>query len=122
MEGKDAGPLSSAQPLAHLAAHPQLHAVHGYHHVAHCRMTAPPVPVEVEAVSREAALAQIREALTARRRAGTEIVQITIENGSAALQTAWPRHAGAFPDDEAYRSMLADVERQRREFDEDTEA
>jgi hypothetical protein len=78
--------------------------------------------VEVEAVSREAALAQIREALTARRRAGTEIVQITIENGSAALQTAWPRHAGTFPDDEAYRSMLAEVERQRRELNEDAEA
>jgi hypothetical protein len=78
--------------------------------------------VEVEAVSREAALAQIREALTARRRAGTEIVQITIENGSAALQTAWPHHAGTFPDDDAYRSMLAEVERQRRELDEDTEA
>lgn len=78
--------------------------------------------VEVEAVSREAALAQIREALTARRRAGTEIVQITIENGSAARQTAWPHHAGAFPDDETYRTMLADVERQRRELDEDSAA
>ncbi|WP_129674266.1 hypothetical protein [Candidatus Chloroploca sp. Khr17] len=78
--------------------------------------------VEVEAVSREAALAQIREALTARRRAGSEIVQITIDNGSAALQAAWPHHAGAFPDDEAYRSMLAEVERQRRELNEDAEA
>lgn len=78
--------------------------------------------VEVEAASREGALAQIREALTARRRAGSEIVQITIENGSAALQTAWPRHAGAFPDDEAYHTMLADVERQRRELDEDSAA
>jgi len=78
--------------------------------------------VEVEAVSREAALAQIREALTARRRAGSEIVQITIENGSAALQTAWPRHAGAFPDDEVYRTMLADIERQRRELDKDSAA
>jgi hypothetical protein len=78
--------------------------------------------VEVEAASREAALAQIREALTARRQAGAEIVQITIENGSAALQTTWPRHAGAFPDDHAYRSMLADVERHRRELDEDSVA
>lgn len=78
--------------------------------------------VEVEAVSREAALARIREALTARRRAGSEIVQITIENGSAAVQTAWPRHAGAFPDDAAYRTMLADIERQRRELDEDSAA
>ena len=78
--------------------------------------------VEVEAVSCEAALAQIREVLTARRRADTEIVQITIESGNAALQTAWPRHAGTFPDDDAYRSMLAEGERQRRELDEDTEA
>jgi len=78
--------------------------------------------VEVEAISREAALAQIQEALTARRRAGAEIVQITIENGSAAPQTAWPRHAGTFPDDDAYRSMLADVARQHRELDEDSEA
>lgn len=78
--------------------------------------------VVVEAVSREAALAQIREALTARRRAGTEIVQISIENGSAALQSIWPRHAGTFPDDEAYHTMLAEVERQRRELDEDAAA
>ena len=78
--------------------------------------------VVVEAVSREAALAQIREALIVRHRAGTEIVQISIENGSAALQSIWPRHAGAFPDDEVYRTMLADVERQRRELDEDSAA
>jgi hypothetical protein len=78
--------------------------------------------VIVEAVSREAALTQIREALVARRRAGAEIVQITIENGNGSLPFAWPRHAGAFPDDEAYRTMLADVERQRRELDEDAAA
>lgn len=76
----------------------------------------------VEAVSREAALAQIREALTARRRAGTEIVQISIVNGSAALQSIWPRHAGTFPDDEVYHTMLAEVARQRRELDEDAAA
>jgi hypothetical protein len=63
--------------------------------------------VEVAAVSREAALAQIREALTARRRAGSEIVQIAIENGSAARQTTWPRHAGTFPDDVyGYRTRM----------------
>jgi len=78
--------------------------------------------VEVEAVSREAALAQVRDALTARRQAGTEIVQITIENDNDALQTAWPRHAGTFSDDDTYCSMLAEVARLRRELDEDTEA
>jgi len=75
--------------------------------------------VIVEAVSREAALAQMREALTARRRAGTEIVQISIEHGSASPQPIWPRHAGTFPDDEAYHTMLAHVEQQRRELDEE---
>jgi hypothetical protein len=73
--------------------------------------------VIVEAGSREAALTQIHAALIARRRAGTEIVQMTIENGSGSQQLPWPRHAGTFPDDEAYRTMLADVERQRQELD-----
>jgi hypothetical protein len=71
--------------------------------------------VIVEAGSREAALAQLRAALLARRRPDTEIVQITIEPGSsAATPTTWPQHAGAFPDDDAYRTMLAEIERQRR--------
>lgn len=77
--------------------------------------------VVIEAASREAALTQIREALVARRRAGAEIVQITIENGVAS-QSTWPRHAGTFPDDEAYHTMLAEIERRRRELDEDAAA
>lgn len=40
--------------------------------------------IEVEAVSHEAALAQIREALTARRRTGSEIVQISLCKQSPA--------------------------------------
>jgi hypothetical protein len=75
--------------------------------------------VIVEAVSREAALAQIRDALAARRRAGSEIVQISIEGDPAAPQPTWPRHAGDFPDDEAYRAMLNEIEQQRRELDTD---
>ena len=78
--------------------------------------------VEVEAASREAALAQVRDALTARRQAGNEIVQITIENDNEAFQTSWPRHAGTFSDDDIYRLMLAEVERLRRELDENTES
>jgi hypothetical protein len=78
--------------------------------------------VEVEAASREAALAQVRDALTARRQAGNEIIQITIENDNEAFQTSWPRHAGTFSDDDIYRLMLAEVERPRRELDEGTES
>lgn len=77
--------------------------------------------VVIEAVSREAALAQIREALAARRRAGAEIVQITID-GADTSQPTWPHHAGNFPDDEAYRTMLAEIEQQRRESDNDPAA
>lgn len=76
--------------------------------------------VIIEAGSREAALIQIREALVARRNAGSEIVQITIEPNDIALP--WPRHAGAFPDDDLYRSMLATIEKQRRELDEESAA
>lgn len=78
--------------------------------------------VMVEAASREAALDQIHAALVARRRTGTEIVQLTIEGGSATLPSGWPRHAGTFADDEAYHIMLADVAHQRRELDQDTAA
>lgn len=76
--------------------------------------------VLVEAGSREAAIAQIREALIARRRAGREIVQIAIEDMDTAAQPTWPRHAGTFPDDEAYRVMLAEIKQQRHEIDKDT--
>jgi hypothetical protein len=77
--------------------------------------------VTVEAASREAALAQIRAALVARRSAGTEIVQITIESSGTPPQPVWPLHAGAFPDDEAYQTMLREVELQRRTRDTDAE-
>jgi hypothetical protein len=70
--------------------------------------------VIVEAASRDSALARIREALIERRRSGAEIIQLSIDDGNAAPQPTWPRHAGDFPDDETYQSMLAEVERQRR--------
>ncbi|MFV9503926.1 MAG: hypothetical protein AB4911_05095 [Oscillochloridaceae bacterium umkhey_bin13] len=76
--------------------------------------------IKVEASSREAALMQIREVLIARRQAGVEIVQITLEPDKTPLPAAWPRHAGAFPDDDAFHTMLAEVERQRRLLDEET--
>jgi hypothetical protein len=66
----------------------------------------------VEAVSRDEALAQMREALLARRRAGIEIVQIAIADDAEPTLPTWPRHAGEFPDDEAYSIMLAEIERQ----------
>jgi hypothetical protein len=73
--------------------------------------------VTVEAVSRDEALARMREALLARQRAGIEIVQITIGDDGEPTLPVWPRHAGEFPDDEAYRVMLAEIERQRSELD-----
>ena len=57
--------------------------------------------------------------LVARRRSGVELVQIDIGDEGQAVGAAWPRHAGAFPDDEAYHEMLAEVERQRRALDQD---
>lgn len=75
--------------------------------------------VIVEAASRDDALSQIRAALAARRRADTEIVQITVDLVSAAGSAAWPRHAGTFPDDEAYQTMLAEIARERRALDAD---
>ena len=78
--------------------------------------------VVIEAVSRDAALEQLRAALVARRRAGVELVQIEIGDADEAVPPDWPRHAGAFPDDEAYREMLAEVERQRRVLDQHTAA
>ncbi|SRR5258706_5417456 len=73
--------------------------------------------ITVEAVSRDEALARVREALLARRRAGIEIVQIAIGDDGEPTLPAWPRHVGEFPDDEAYGVMLAEIERQRSELD-----
>ena len=75
--------------------------------------------VVIEATSRDAAIDQMRAALVARRRSGVELVQIDIGDEAAAVPAAWPRYAGAFPDDQAYRDMLAEVERQRRVLDSD---
>jgi hypothetical protein len=71
----------------------------------------------VEAESRDAALARLRAALRARRQAGVEIVQITLDDETPPAGGAWPTHAGAFPDDEVYREMLAEVEQERRATD-----
>lgn len=68
----------------------------------------------VEAESREAALAGLRAAWQARRRAGVEIVRLVLDDEVPAANLIWPTHAGAFPDDELYREMLAAVERERR--------
>ena len=73
--------------------------------------------VIVEAASRDAALERMRAALLARRRAGVELVQIDIGDQDQTVSTDWPRHAGAFPDDDTYREMLAEVERQRCALD-----
>ncbi len=78
--------------------------------------------VVIEATSRDAALEQMRAALVARRRSGVELVQLHIADEGEAVPAAWPRHAGGFPDDEADREMLAEVERQRRALDQDTAA
>ena len=76
----------------------------------------------IEATSRDAALEQMRAALLARRRSGVELVQIDIGDEGGTGRAAWPRHAGAFPDDEAYREMLAEVEHQRRVLDQNPAA
>jgi hypothetical protein len=73
--------------------------------------------VVIEAASRDVALEQMRAALVARRRSGVELVQIDISDEGETAPTSWPRHAGAFPDDAAYREMLAEVERQRHALD-----
>ena len=70
--------------------------------------------VVIEAASRDAALEQMRAALVALRRSGVELVQIDIGDEDEGVPAGWPRHAGAFPDDDAYREMLEEVERQRR--------
>ena len=69
--------------------------------------------VVIEAPSRDAALELLRVALVARRRSGVELVQLDLGDEGATAPAAWPRHAGAFPDDETYREMLAEAERLR---------
>ncbi len=73
--------------------------------------------VVIEAVPRDAALAQLRAAVVARRHAGVELIQIDLGDADEVVPPDWLRHAGAFPDDDAYREMLAEVERQRRALD-----
>lgn len=75
----------------------------------------------IEAASRDAALEQMREALIARQHAGVEIVQLDLGDVSEP-SAAWPPFSGAFPDNEVYREMLAEVERYRRELDQDSAA
>ena len=67
----------------------------------------------VEAESREAALASLRAAWQARRRAGVEIVRLVLDDEGSTVNLTWPTHAGAFPDDELFQEMLAAVERER---------
>lgn len=78
--------------------------------------------VVVEALSRDAALEQMRTALVARQRDGVEIVRLDIGELPGAAPALWPPLSGAFGDDELYREMLAEVERYRRELDEDPTA
>lgn len=75
--------------------------------------------VVIEAASRDAALEQMREVLIARQRAGVEIVQLDIGDVPGPPLAPWPPFSGTFPDDEVYREMLAEVERYRRELDQD---
>jgi hypothetical protein len=71
----------------------------------------------IEAESRDAALEQMRATLVSRRQAGVELVQLDIGDEGETVPATWPRHAGAFPDDEAYREMIDEVERQRHVLD-----
>lgn len=71
----------------------------------------------IKAASRDEAINQIREALVARQHAGAELVQITLDDDHVAPTQVWPVHAGAFPDDMLYQTMLAEIERQRRDID-----
>lgn len=68
----------------------------------------------VEAVSRDAALEQMRAALVTRQRSGVEIVQLDIGEVPGLLASPWPPLSGAFPDDEVYREILVEMGRQRR--------
>ncbi len=76
----------------------------------------------IEAESRDAALEQMRATLVSRRQAGVELVQLDIGDEGETVPATWPRHAGAFPDDEAYREMLDEVERQRHVLDQNAAA
>jgi|GEM_PF-1799761 len=75
--------------------------------------------VVVEAPSRDAALEQMRDALVARQRDGVEIVRLDLGELPGEPVTAWLPLSGAFHDDELYREMLAEVEQNRRELDQD---
>ncbi|NWF82021.1 MAG: hypothetical protein HXY37_18555 [Chloroflexi bacterium] len=74
--------------------------------------------VIVEAVSRDAALEQMRAALITRQRSSVEIVQLDLGEVPGLPAVPWPPLSGAFPDDEVYREMPAEIERQRRGDDE----
>lgn len=71
----------------------------------------------VEAPAREGALEQMRDALIARQREGVEIVRLDL--GDVPAAASWPPLSGGFTNDEPYREMLAEVERYRRELDEE---
>jgi hypothetical protein len=73
----------------------------------------------VEAASRDAVLNQMRATLVARQQSGVEIVQLEIGDVPGLNALPWPPLSGAFPNDEVYREMLAEVERYRRELDQD---
>ena len=46
-----------------------------------------------------------------------KFLQMDIGDEAEMVPAKRPRHAGAFPDDDAYRKMRAGVERQRRTLD-----
>lgn len=74
--------------------------------------------IAATATSRDAALHKIRALLDKRWRSGIELVQLDVGNVAAS----WPRHAGAFPDDDSYRAMLAAIEGERAALDQDDAA
>lgn len=78
--------------------------------------------VIVEAASREAALEQMRKTLVVRQQSGVEIVRLDIGEVQGFAAGAWPPLSGAFPNDDVYQEMLAEVERYRRELDQDVTA
>ena len=78
--------------------------------------------VVIEASSRDAALEQMRDALVARQRDGVEIVRLDLGELPGEPVASWPPLSGAFHDDELYREMLAKVERNRRELDQESAA
>ena len=78
--------------------------------------------VIVEALSRDAALDQLRDALVARQREGVEIVRLDLGEVPGPPVASWPPLSGAFVNSELYSEMLAEVERYRRELDQDQAA